>query len=158
MITANDFPHIVAAPLTYQVGEQLKEWTGMSVPVSTDDGLPVGTASGESYTLFTPKEAMAYLCEVLAGTGYKVLSLGMVFDRSRWFVSFELVELAARLFGGVEETEVVAEFVCEHLPDELRAVHVAGLAQVLGRKDEPGAGLTVDACRSGNARRDAEDR
>ena len=93
LITANDFPHIVAAPLTYQVGEQLKEWPGMSVPISTDDGLPVGTASGESYTLFTPKEAMAYLCEVLAGTGYQVESLGMIFNRSRWFVTFGLTEL-----------------------------------------------------------------
>ena len=44
--------------------------------------------------MFTPREAMAYLEEVLSGTGYKVLSLGMVFNRSRWFVSFELVELA----------------------------------------------------------------
>lgn len=93
-ISAEDFPRIVAAPLAYVSDGELKPWPGMSVPVSTDDGLPVGTAFGASYALFTPQDAMSYLEEVLSGTGYKVLSLGMVFNRSRWFVSFELVELA----------------------------------------------------------------
>ena len=93
-ITRDDFPIIVPAPLTYEAGGQLHAWDGMSVPISADDGLPVGTAFGESYSLFTPRDAMTYLEEVLSGTGYKVLSLGMVFNRSRWFVSFELVELA----------------------------------------------------------------
>ena len=94
VITRDHFPIIVAAPLTYTVSDQLREWDGMSVPIAADDGLPVGTAFGASYSLFTPRDAMTYLEEVLAGTGYKVLSLGMVFNRSRWFVSFELVELA----------------------------------------------------------------
>lgn len=70
------------------------EWQGMSVPVSVDDGMPVGTVSGESYTLFTPREAMDYLSEVLAGTRYKVESLGMIFSRTRWFVTVSLDELA----------------------------------------------------------------
>jgi len=94
VVTADHFPRIERAPLTYTVGEQLREWPGMTVPISLDDGLPVGTASGESYTLFTPREAMAFLAEVLAGTGHKVESLGMIFDRSRWFVTFSLDELA----------------------------------------------------------------
>ena len=94
VVTADHFPHIERAPLTYTVGEQLREWPGMTVPISTDDGLPVGTVSGESYTLFTPREAMAFLAEVLAGTGHKAESLGMIFDRSRWFVTFSLDELA----------------------------------------------------------------
>lgn len=94
VISASDFPQIVAAPLTYVSGGELKPWPGMSVPVSTDDGLPVGTAFGASYALFTPQDAMAYLEEVLSGTGYKVVSLGMVFNRAHWFVSFDLVELA----------------------------------------------------------------
>ena len=93
VVGAEHFPDIVRAPLTYQVGEQLREWPGMTVPISLDDGLPVGTASGESYTLFTPREAMAYLSEVLAGTGHKVESLGMIFNRSRWFVTYSLDEL-----------------------------------------------------------------
>jgi hypothetical protein len=94
VISADHFPEIVPAPLTYTVGDQLREWPGMTVPVSADDGLPVGTASGASYTLFTPREAMAYLGEVLSGTGHKVESLGMIFNRARWFVTFDLTELA----------------------------------------------------------------
>ena len=94
VVTADNFPRIERAPLTYTVGEQLREWPGMTVPISLDDGLPVGTVSGESYTLFTPREAMAFLAEVLAGTGHKVESLGMVFNRAHWFVTFSLDELA----------------------------------------------------------------
>jgi hypothetical protein len=94
VISKHHFPVIVAAPLTYVSNGELRPWPGMSVPVSTDDGLPVGTAFGASYALFTPQDAMTYLEEVLSGTGYKVVSLGMIFNRSRWFVSFELVELA----------------------------------------------------------------
>ena len=94
VVTADHFPRIERAPLTYTVGEQLREWPGMTVPISLDDGLPVGTVSGESYTLFTPREAMSFLGEVLAGTGHKVESLGMVFNRAHWFVTFSLDELA----------------------------------------------------------------
>jgi len=94
VIGADAFPEIIAAPLTYTVGDQLREWDGMAVPISADDGLPVGTAFGASYSLFTPRDAMAYLEEVLAGTGHRVESLGMIFDRSRWFVTFSLDELA----------------------------------------------------------------
>jgi len=93
VVGAEHFPEIVASPLTYTVGEELREWPGMTVPISTDDGFPVGTASGASYTLFTPREAMAYLSEVLAGTGHKVESLGMIFNRTRWFVTYSLDEL-----------------------------------------------------------------
>lgn len=93
LIGADQFPEIVRVPLTYTVGDQLKEWEGMTVPISLDDGLPVGTASGESYTLFSPRDAMSYLSEVLGGTGHKVESLGMIFNRSRWFVTYSLDEL-----------------------------------------------------------------
>lgn len=93
-ISRDDFPVIVPAPLTYEAGGQLHQWEGMSVPISADDGLPVGTAFGSSYSLFTPRDAVTYLEEVLAGTGHRVESLGMIFDRSRWFVTFSLDELA----------------------------------------------------------------
>lgn len=94
-ITADEFPEIVRVPLTYTLPSgEVREWQGRTVPVSADDGLPVGTASGESYTLFSPREAMGYLGEVLSGTRYKVESLGMIFDRSRWFVTLDLEELA----------------------------------------------------------------
>lgn len=95
IVTAQEFPEIIRVPLAYTLpGGEVRQWPGMGVPVSADDGLPVGTASGESYTVFSPREAMAYLSEVLAGTGHKVESLGMIFNRSRWFVTFGLDELA----------------------------------------------------------------
>lgn len=93
-ITAEVFPDIVRVPLAYTLPDgEVREWAGRTVPVSTDDGLPVGVASGESFTLFTPKEAMGYLEEVLAGTRFSVESAGMIFDRSRWFVTLDLEEL-----------------------------------------------------------------
>lgn len=93
-LTGDLFPEIVRVPLTYTLPDgEVREWTGRTVPVSVDDGFPVGTASGESYTLFSPREAMDYLGEVLGGTRYKVESLGMIFDRSRWFVTLDLEEL-----------------------------------------------------------------
>jgi hypothetical protein len=93
-ITAADFPEIVRAPLVYTLPDgSVREWQGRTVPISVDDGKPVGTASGDSYTLFSPREAMAYIAEVLAGTRYKIESLGMIFDRSRWFVTLDLEEL-----------------------------------------------------------------
>ena len=52
VVGAEHFPQIERAPLTYTVGEQLREWPGMTVPISLDDGLPVGTASGETPGLF----------------------------------------------------------------------------------------------------------
>ena len=94
LVTANDFPDIAPAPLWYSLPcGKVMQWPGTTVPVALDDGLPVGTASGESYTLFTPRQAMGYICEVLEGTGYQVESLGMIFNRSRWFVTFWLNEL-----------------------------------------------------------------
>lgn len=94
-LTAADFPDIVRAPLSYVTADgESRAWPGMGVPISSDDGLPVGTSSGESYSLFTPRDAMGYLSEILAGTGHTVESLGMLFDRSRWFVTFDLAELA----------------------------------------------------------------
>lgn len=93
-LTAADFPAIERAPLSYVTADgKAAAWPGMFVPVSSDDGLPVGTASGESYSLFTPRDAVAYLSEILSGTGHTIESLGMIFNRSRWFVTFHLSEL-----------------------------------------------------------------
>ena len=93
-LSAADFPAIERAPLQYVTADgESRAWPGMFVPISADDGLPVGTASGESYSIFAPRDAVAYLSEVLSGTGHTIESLGMIFDRSRWFLTFHLSEL-----------------------------------------------------------------
>jgi hypothetical protein len=93
---AEHFPDIVKAPLAFVPPNGVpQEWTGMWVPISIDDGLPVGVASSDTYTLWTPKEVLAYAQECLAGTDAKLSSLGMIFDRSHFFLNFELPELSA---------------------------------------------------------------
>lgn len=87
------FPEIVSVPLLYTVGDQLKEWEGVTVPISADDGLPVGVSSEESYTVFQPRAAFDFVAETLAGTRFTVESAGMIFNRSRWFLSVHLDEL-----------------------------------------------------------------
>ena len=87
------FPEIVSVPLLYTVGDQLKEWEGVTVPISSDDGLPVGVSSEESYTVFQPRAAFDFVAETLAGTRFTVESAGMIFNRSRWFLSVHLDEL-----------------------------------------------------------------
>ena len=143
-VTADRFPEIVASPLTYTVGEELREWPGMTVPISTDDGLPVGTASGESYTLFTPREAMAYLSEVLAGTGHKAESLGMIFDRSRWFVTYSLDELQGVAPDG-EAFKLTASGGLDTM--ELQWDRRTALGVVLAAHGYPGAPRTGDVVR-----------
>ena len=88
------FPEIISAPLLYTVGDQLKEWQGVTVPVSADDGLPVGISSEDTYTVFQPRQAFDFVTETLAGTRFTVESAGMIFNRSRWFISIHLDELA----------------------------------------------------------------
>ena len=87
------FPEIVSVPLWYEVGGQVKEWEGVTVPISADDGLPVGVSSEESYTVFQPRAAFDFVAETLAGTRFTFESAGMIFNRSRWFLSVHLDEL-----------------------------------------------------------------
>ena len=94
VIGRDAFPEIISAPLLYTVGDQLKEWEGVTVPISADDGLPVGISSEESYTVFQPRQAFDFVSETLAGTRFTVESAGMLFNRSRWFLSVHLDELA----------------------------------------------------------------
>lgn len=96
-LTGDEFPKVERMPLFYQLPDgKVRRWEGRDVPATLDDGLPVGEASGESYTVFEPREAVAYLKEVLAGTRYTVSSLGMLGEnRGRWFVTIHLDELEA---------------------------------------------------------------
>jgi len=93
-ITREHLPEILRVPLSYTLPDgTIRNWDGITVPVSADDGLPVGVSSGDSYTTFGPREGFDHVAEVLAGTRYTVASAGMIFNRSRWFLSVDLDEL-----------------------------------------------------------------
>lgn len=94
VITRDCFPVVERLPLFYSLPNgQLMEWAETTVPVSLDDGLPVGVSSGETYGDFTPRDAFDHVEKVLSGTRYTVSSAGMIFNRSRWFLSVDLDEL-----------------------------------------------------------------
>ncbi len=92
-VTKEAFPVIKDRPVYFRHNDTFVRNIGRYQPVSMDDGMPVGAEHGKSYTLFTPHEAWDYVEEILAGTGHEYVSAGMIFDRSRWFISAELSEL-----------------------------------------------------------------
>lgn len=47
----------------------------------------------DSTSIFTPRDAWTYVETVLAGTGYKVERMGMLWDGNFWFISVQLEEL-----------------------------------------------------------------
>jgi hypothetical protein len=159
-VTAADFPDIVRAPLSYVTADgESRAWPGMFVPASSDDGLPVGTASGESYSLFTPRDAMAYLSEVLSGTGHAVESIGMIFDRSRWFVTFDLTELAGvapagegfklTASGGLDKSQSPAFNLCHVTAVCANTVRAARAGRALfSSKLTKGFGARLEASRA----------
>jgi hypothetical protein len=119
-------PEIVSMPLYYNGGKDMVYGSRkFVVPVSKDDMLPVAPpycgetvidesvpgcedikadARRGSYSLFTPREAWDWVAEVLAGTGYTVESIGMLWNRSFWFISTSLDELKATAVGDGRET------------------------------------------------------
>jgi len=87
-------PEVLRVPLQYTLPDgSVREWQGVTVPVTIDDGMPVGVSSEESYTTFGPRDAWDHVAEVLEGTRYTISSAGMIFNRSRWFLSVDLDEL-----------------------------------------------------------------
>ena len=128
----NDFPNIVPIPLFY--GDDCKPMVfgdrKFVVPVAEDDGLPVAppycgeTIPDESpkncpakpedtrgtYVLFTPREAWDWVVAVLAGTHVKFQSVGMLWNRSFWFISVKLEELASLSVGDGRETRFQLNF------------------------------------------------
>jgi hypothetical protein len=158
-LTAADFPTIERAPLSYVTDGKTAAWPGMFVPVSSDDGLPVGTASGESYSIFAPRDAAAYLEEVLAGTEYKIESLGMLFDRSRWFITFYLSELEGlapkgesfnlTASGGLDKSQSPAFNLCHTVAVCANTVRMARAGRALfSSKLTKGFGARLEASRA----------
>lgn len=94
-IGRQDFPEVFAESI-YDMDGKAISYNGKAyfVPKSADDGLIVSPPyCGDSFTLFTPRQGFDYVTEVIQGSGYTVQSLGMLKNRSRWFVSIHLDEL-----------------------------------------------------------------
>ena len=130
-----DFPEIRPFPLFYRDGNgnEMPMVHGnrkFVVPVAMDDGLPVapdycgetlvdndekGCPAKEkdtrgTYSLFTPHQAWDWVSEVLSGTEYKTQSIGMLWNRSFWFISTELSELKSVSCGDGRETRFQLNF------------------------------------------------
>ena len=118
--TIEHFPEILPMPLYYNGGKDMTFGNRrFFVPVAQDDMLPVAPPyCGETvfeteesgceakdkdkrgtYILFTPREAWAWVESILAGTGHNVESIGMLWNRSFWFISTELTELKSLSCG-----------------------------------------------------------
>ena len=96
-LTFEDFPEMKGEDIYTADGRGLvidgKPWR---VPVTADDGLPCGKPyCGDTFTLFTPRQAWQFVAETLAGTGYTVGRIGLLWNRSKWFISTDLHELRA---------------------------------------------------------------
>lgn len=129
--TIEHFPEIVPMPLFYNDGKPMVFGDRkFVVPVSKDDMLPVappycgetiidtekkGCEASEkdkrgTYILFTPREAWNWVESELAGTGYNIKSIGMLWNRSFWFISTELTELKSLQCGDGRKTDFMLNF------------------------------------------------
>ena len=91
----SDFPEMTGEEIYNADGKPVcidgKPWR---VPVTQDDGLPCGKPyCSDTFTLFTPRQGWQFVSEILAGTGYSVERIGMLWNRSKWFISAHLQEL-----------------------------------------------------------------
>jgi Domain of unknown function (DUF932) len=120
-----DFPEITPMSLFYNGNKDMVFGNRkFVVPVAMDDLLPVAPPyCGETlidtddhtcapqakdkrgtYILFTPREAWEWVKEVLSGTNYTTKSIGMLWNRSFWFISVELTELKSLEIGDGRKT------------------------------------------------------
>lgn len=130
--TREHFPDIVPVPLF--IGEDCVPAVYGNrryvMPVALDDGLPVAPPyCGETlpdeeekgceerkqdtrgtYALFTPRQAWDWVAEVLGGTHYSTQSIGMLWNRSFWFISIRLDELANMHIGDGRESRFQLNF------------------------------------------------
>lgn len=110
------FPLITAQPLRYMDSDG-NNWgashgeNSYVIPISQDDGLPVAPPYCQgTYSLFTPREGWDFVMEVLSGTDFKVESIGMIWNRSRWFISTKLTELESFSVGDNDQTNFQLNF------------------------------------------------
>jgi len=70
--------------------------TPWRVLTAGDDGMPCGNPfNPKSFGYILPQRAWEMVSDALSGTHYKVERMGMLWDRSFWFVSISLDELKA---------------------------------------------------------------
>lgn len=106
-ITKEMFPEIFAKQLSLD---------GKLIPfhmaVASDDNLPIGEPfCHETYPIFTPHQAWDYVHEVLGGTAFTIESIGMLKDRTVWFISTRLNELESlKVDGDKSETHFQFNF------------------------------------------------
>jgi len=110
--TIQHFPKIVPLPLYYNGGKEMmfgdKKFV---VPVAEDDMLPVAPPYCDgTYTLFTPREAWEWVSGLLTGTEYNIQSVGMLWNRSFWFMSTELTELKNLSIGDGRDVKFQLNF------------------------------------------------
>lgn len=110
--TMEHFPEIEGMPLYYNGGKDATFGDNTYlIPVAKDDMLPVAPPYCKgSYCLFTPREAWNWVNEVLAGTQYNIKSIGMLWNRSFWFVGTELEELKSLSVGDGRESKFQFNF------------------------------------------------
>ncbi len=129
--TKESFPEIKPMPLFYNDGKAMVFGNRkFVVPVAMDDMLPVAPPyCGETiietedagcearekdkrgtYILFTPREAWDWVEEVLAGTEFNVKSIGMLWNRSFWFIGTELTELKTLSVGDGRDSNFMLNF------------------------------------------------
>jgi hypothetical protein len=80
--------------------QQLQTFQGVALPwkvlISTDDNQPCGSPfNPDSFGYILPQAAWEMVEQAIAGTHYTVERIGMLWDRSFWFVSISLDELKA---------------------------------------------------------------
>ncbi len=110
--TREHFPVIVGQALYLENGKPaIYGNKPYFIPVAEDDSLPVAPPYClDTYTIFQPRQAWDWTNEVLAGTGYNIKSIGMLWNRSFWFISTELTELQALKVGDGRKAEFYLNF------------------------------------------------
>ncbi len=72
-----------------------------NVPISEDDGKISGVPFDmDTYTLFDARSAYDWTLDLLKGTKFEVQSIGMIKDRKKYFMTFDLTELRAMNLKG----------------------------------------------------------
>lgn len=87
------FPKYVRCPINVEFnGRNIP--TGQSQFVTADDGLPVGTAQNSTFQPILPDRSWELIETALSGTKWTPERVGTLWNRSFWFASIHLTEIA----------------------------------------------------------------